>query len=76
MYTKFFFKVFNNTETVPKELTLGGLPVAPGQAASLFAGYFATKVRENVSRTVIDLDNVYNGKCKLIVQNCDFMTLK
>ena len=58
-----------NTDTIPNELTLGGLPVAPGQAASSFAGYFSNKVRENVSKNVIDPDNVYNGKCKLIVQN-------
>ena len=64
-----------NMNAIPNDLTLGGLPVATGQAASIFAGYFSSKVNENVRKTVIDPINVYNGKCKLIVQNRNFMTV-
>ena len=64
-----------NVENIPKNLTLGGIPVAPGQAASSFAGYFSSKVIANIRKTNVDPNNVYNGKCKLIVLNRNFMAV-
>ena len=62
-----------NIDSLPKNLTLGGRPIAEGDIASSFAGYFSRKVTSNVESTKIN-PNVYNGKCKMIVQNRNFMT--
>ena len=37
--------------------------------AGSFARYFANKIQTNVSRARVNVGGVYNGKCKLIVQN-------
>ena len=50
------------------------MTIEAGQAASSFARYFYDKVQENVRKTRVDVNNVDNGKCKLIVQNINFMT--
>ena len=63
-----------NVESIPENLTLGGLPIPEGCAAESFGYHFFDKIRLNVRKTKVDLNNVYNGKCKLIVQNRNFMT--
>ena len=40
---------------------------------SIYARHFSKKVKLNASKAVIDVNVVYNGKCKLIVQNRNFM---
>ena len=44
----------------------------PADTADSFASYFNEKV-ETHSRNTTVKDTVYNGKCKLIVQNRNFM---
>ena len=63
-----------NPDTIPANLTLGGVAVGPGGAAGAFAKHFYEKIRTNVSRTKVDANVVYNGKCKIIVQNRNFMS--
>ena len=63
-----------NVDTIPTNLTLGGIPIAAGQAANSFANYFHDKVKLNVNKTSVNVNGVYNGNCKLIVQNRNFMT--
>ena len=63
-----------NVDTIPTNLTLGGTPIAAGQAANSFAHYFHDKVKLNVNKTSVNVNGVYNGNCKLIVQNRNFMT--
>ena len=41
-----------NLDRVPLNLTLGGIPVAPGQAAESFGGHFSDKVKENVDNNL------------------------
>ena len=55
---------------------MGGLPIAVGRSADSFAEHFHEKVKLNVAKTKVVVNNVYNGKCKLIVQNRNFMTEK
>ena len=62
------------SKTIPSNLTLGGVEVNPRGVAGAFAGHFNEKIMLNVSRTKVDVRGVYNGKCKLIVQNQNFMT--
>ena len=38
--------------------------------------HFHEKVKLYVAKTKVVINNVYNGKCKLIVQNRNFMTEK
>ena len=49
------------------------MPVAGGDVANSFAKHFHEKIKANVNKSRIVPNNVYNGKCKLIVQNRDFM---
>ena len=63
-----------NSETIPTNLTLVGVPVAEGCADESLGNFFSEKIKSNVSRTVINRNNVYNGKCILLVQNRNFMT--
>ena len=60
-------------ETIPINLTLGGANVVAGEAANSFAKFFHEKVTANVAKSKVVINNVYNGKCKLIVQNRNFM---
>ena len=62
-----------NVDSLPKNLTLGGKLIAEGDIANSFAGYFNEKVIINVEKTKV-YENVYNGKCKMLVQNRNFMT--
>ena len=62
-----------NCNSIPKNLTLGGVPIVEGGVAESFAKFFHEKIKNNVLKTVINPDLVYNGKCKLIVQNRNFM---
>ena len=64
-----------NMESLPKNLTLGGMPIAVGDIAGSFATHFNEKVKSNVEKTKV-CPNVYNGKCKLMVQSRDFMKPK
>ena len=59
--------------SIPTSLTLGGIPVRPGDIASSFANHFFDKVKLNISKAKVSA-TVYNGKCQLIVQNRNFMT--
>ena len=58
---------------LPSDLTLGGAPAACGDVANSFARHFSEKIKLNVSKTSVNLNIVYNGKCKLLVQNRNFM---
>ena len=40
-----------------------------GEAANCFAKFFHEKVAANVAKSKVVINDVYNGKCKLIVQN-------
>ena len=50
------------------------MSISPLDMAGSFARYFANKIQTNVSRARVNVGGVYNGKCKLIVQNRNFMT--
>ena len=65
-----------NVDTIPTNLSLEGTSIAVGQAANSFAQYFHDKVKLNVNKTSVNVNGMYNGKCKLIVQNRNFMTEK
>ena len=65
-----------NLDAIPTNLTLGGKNVNPHEVAGAFAKHFYNKIKVNVAKTRINTDGVYNGKCKLIVQNRNFMTEK
>ena len=56
-------------------LTLVGVPVGPAKVANTFAKHFSDKIRLNVGKTMVNANGVYNGKCKLIVKNRNFMTM-
>ena len=62
-----------NSDSIPTNLTLGGVHVTECRVAESFGNYFSQKINTNVGMTVVDSDGVYNGKCKLIVQNRNFM---
>ena len=62
-----------NPNDLPSNLTLGGGPVAPGDIANSFARHFSDKIKMNVNKTNVNMNTVYNGKCKLLVQNRNFM---
>ena len=53
-----------------------GVPVAQSDIANTFARHFSDKIKLNHRKAMVDLNGVYNGKCKLIVQNRHFMTSK
>ena len=55
------------TNELPSDLTLGGVPVAGCDVANSFAKHFNDKIKFNVSKTSINLNGIYNGKCKLLV---------
>ena len=57
-------------------MTVAGLPVAVDERAQKFADFFHQKVKNNVELSNINPSSVYNGKCKMIVQNQNFMTKK
>ena len=61
-----------NVDSLPKNLSLGGIPVAENDIANSFALHFSKKVTSNVKKTKIN-PNVYNGKCKMLVQDRNFM---
>ena len=61
------------TNELPSDLTLVGVPVAGGDVANSFAKHFSEKIKLNVSKARVNLNGVYNGKCKIIVQNRNFM---
>ena len=52
------------TNELPSNLTLGGIPVAGCDVANSFAKHFSDKIKLNVSKTSINQNGVYNGKCK------------
>ena len=58
---------------IPLNLTLGGVPVAPGDVAGSFDKFFSDKVKVKVTNAKVNASGVFNGKCKLIVQNQHFM---
>ena len=62
-----------NSDDLPSNLTLNGIPVAEGDVADAFAKHFDEKIKMNVNKTKVDPNLVYNGKCKLIVQDRNFM---
>ena len=59
-------------DSIPSCLSLGGLNIPLGCHAQAFAGHFHSKVETNSKKVKID-ENVYNGKCQLLVLNRDFM---
>ena len=64
-----------NHDTLPNVFTLGGLPLATCHTAQKFAEFFHNIVKAAVGKSTVDHNNVYNGKCQLIVQNQNFMTV-
>ena len=52
---------------------MGGVEVDPQGVAGAFAKHFHEKIKANVTRTKVKASGVYNGKCKIIVQNRNFM---
>ena len=60
---------------IPVNLTLNGNPVGEGETAACFANFFCEKFQSNIARATLDSNCVYNGKCHLIVQNRNFMTM-
>ena len=58
---------------IPQCMTLGGVGVPPANVANAFASFFNEKVVVNSSKASCK-DNVYNGKCKLLVQTRNFMS--
>ena len=65
-----------NANSIPVNLTCGGVPTAEGRTAQAFGHYFYTKIKSNIEKTCINKDTIYNGKNKMIVQNRNFMTRK
>ena len=59
---------------IPSNLTCGGKPVAEGLVAQSFGSYFSSKIKFNNAH--IDVNEIYNGKNKMIVQDRNFMTRK
>ena len=49
-----------NHESIPTNLTLKGLPIAPGDAANAFAAFFNEKTKTHVQNTSVS-HQVYNG---------------
>ena len=49
-------------------MKLGGVTLLPADIADSFAKYFYEKVETHSKNTTVK-DTVYNGKCKLVVQN-------
>ena len=49
------------------------MPIAGSDVANSFAKHFSEKIKLNVSKTNVNLNTVYNGRCKLLVQNRNFM---
>ena len=62
-----------NLDSIPANLTLGGIQVAEKDAAESFGSYFSNKIKSNAAQAMLNRNGVYNGKCKLIVQNRNFM---
>jgi hypothetical protein len=62
-----------NLDSIPSNLTLSGVPIAEGTAAESFGKYFSSKIAANVAKARVGEIGVYNGKCKLLVQNRNFM---
>ena len=62
------------TSDLPSNLTVGGVPVPSGGVANSFAKHFNDKIKLNLSKTNVKINEVYNGKCKLIVQDRNFMS--
>ena len=63
-----------NPDAIPTNLTVGGENIDPKGIAGAFGNYFFNKIKSNVSKSSINVNGVYNGKCKIIVQNRNFMT--
>ena len=64
-----------NPDAIPDNLTLGGTAILPGNVAGSFATHFNDKIKSNVLKSKVNVGGVYNGSCKLIVQNRNFMTV-
>ena len=58
-----------NPDTIPANMTLGGVKVDPFNVAGAFAKHFADKIKSNISTARVNANGVYNGKCKMLVQN-------
>ena len=61
-----------STAELPSKMKIAGRLVLPVDYAGPFAKIFDDKVKSNSSRAKIS-DSIYNGTCKLLVQNCHFM---
>ena len=48
-----------NSESIPPNLTLGGVPVADGCAAESFGNYFSSKIKFNVSKAKVDNNQIF-----------------
>ena len=49
------------------KLTTDGLPLAT--ILNCFAKHFHEQIKSIANKTRVNIDGVYNGKCKLVVQN-------
>ena len=62
-----------NFEQIPADMTMDGHKVQTNSRAQCFAEYFCGKVFCHFNKSIVKND-IYNGKCKLVVANRDFMT--
>ena len=59
---------------IPQNMIFGGTPVLPGFIADSFASFFRERVRSNSERARV-VNTVYNGTCKLIAQNRNYINI-
>ena len=64
-----------NQDTIPLNLTHGGLPIEVNNRANAFATFFKEKITTHVVRARVS-PNVYNGSNKIMVLNRNFMLPK
>ena len=63
-----------NVESIPSNLTLGGMPITTHDIPNAFAAFFNEKITAHVNHVTVSR-NVYKGKNKIIVQNRNFMLM-
>ena len=61
-----------NTDSIPSNLTLAGIPIATHETANAFAKFFNEKLTSHAHKKKVN-PGVYNGKNKFIVADRNFM---
>ena len=57
-----------NMDSIPSNLTLGGVPIAEGRSAESFGSYFSKKIATNVGKTTVDSARPFLSKTPVFVQ--------